>query len=321
LEDLITFGSSDLDRAGELRANPEALAEALAHPQAGVLPVWRGKLLMWDNALVWLTPNSPVFDDAKDAPVFLGRDDGKPRFARDISLWEPEVDASEVGAFVDNSLQYHPDAPRGTGFAELRMVMTLLSRRDAELAASARAVLMWHESHRFCARCGALSEIANGGWQRECPDCGRLHFPRTDPVVIMLITHGNSLLVGRSPAWPQGFFSLLAGFVEPGETVEAAVRREVFEESGIQVGNVRYLVSQPWPFPASLMLGCWGEAISTEITVDPVELEEARWVTREEMVEVYAGRHPDMSEPRRGAIAHSLIQAWLADQVRKNTEL
>ncbi|MEO0830662.1 MAG: NAD(+) diphosphatase, partial [Pseudomonadota bacterium] len=138
-------------------------------------------------------------------------------------------------------------------------------------------------------------------------------FPRTDPVVIMLITHGNAVLMGRSPGWPEGMFSLLAGFVEPGETLEAAVRREVFEESGIKVGDVDYLSSQPWPFPASLMFGCHGHATSTEITIDPLEIEAAMWVSREEMMTIFAGDHPTVLPARKGAIAHFLIENWLAD--------
>ena len=165
----------------------------------------------------------------------------------------------------------------------------------------------------FCAKCGAPSEVSQGGWQRGCPACKAQHFPRTDPVVIMLITRGNSVLMGRSPGWPQGMYSLLAGFVEPGETIEAAVRREVVEESGIKVGAVSYLASQPWPFPASLMFGCMGEAESDEITVDPDELEDARWVTREEMMQVFAGEHPEIKPARKGAIAHFLLHNWLAD--------
>ena len=153
------------------------------------------------------------------------------------------------------------------------------------------------------------------GWQRNCPDCGGKHFPRTDPVVIMLITHGNSALIGRSPGWPEGMYSCLAGFVEPGETLENAVRREVMEEAGVPVGAVSYLSSQPWPFPASLMFGCKGEALSTDIQLDPVELEDARWITREEMVQAFNGQHPEVRAPRKGAIAEFLLSGWLADRL------
>jgi NAD+ diphosphatase len=181
--------------------------------------------------------------------------------------------------------------------------------------ATGRALLEWHRSHGFCAKCGAASQSAGAGWQRTCPACGRHHFPRTDPVVIMLITNGNSVLVGRSPGWPDKMYSLLAGFVEPGETIEAAVRRETFEEAGIRVGEVGYLASQPWPFPASIMLGCRGAALSREIQIDPNEIEDARWVSKEEMMEVFAGTSDVIAPARRGAIAHFLIWNWLRDQL------
>jgi NAD+ diphosphatase len=193
--------------------------------------------------------------------------------------------------------------------------MTRLDARAAELAATAKAILHWHASHGFCAACGAATQVTQGGWQRTCPACGAHHFPRTDPVVIMLVTRGNALLLGRSPAWPEGMYSLLAGFVEPGETLEAAVRREVFEEAGIRVGGVRYLASQPWPFPASLMFGCAAEAMDDTITRDPAELEDALWITREEMVTVMAGAHPRIRASRKGAIAHFLVTNWLADRL------
>ena len=157
--------------------------------------------------------------------------------------------------------------------------------------------------------------MSEGGWQRKCPACGAHHFPRTDPVVIMLITNGNSVLMGRSPQWPEAMYSLLAGFVEPGETIEAAVRREVLEESGVVVGEVRYLSSQPWPFPNSLMFGCQGFATSTEITIDPVEIEDAMWVSREAMMEATAGHNPAMRPARKGSIARFLIERWLADSL------
>ena len=315
MEDLITLGTSGLDRAAELRGNEAALAELLNGPNSSVLAVWRGKPLMMESQLVWLPADHAMFDEADEAPVFLGRDDGIARFARDISNWSPDTDASEVGAFLDQSVQHHPDAPEGADFIELRSVMTQLTRREAELVATAKAVLSWHETHGFCAKCGQPSEITQAGWQRDCGSCGAKHFPRTDPVVIMLITHGNDVLVGRSPFWPEGFYSLLAGFIEPGETIENAVRREVFEEAGVVVGAVRYLASQPWPFPSSLMMGCAGDAESRDINIDENELADARWVSREEMVEVFAGNHPELGHLRKGSIAHALLLAWLSDRL------
>ncbi len=314
IAETVTFGGSHLDRAAALRGNAEKLAELLTTGR--VLPVWRGKPLCEDGErLGWVPASSPVLAGA-GTPLFLGFDEGQAVFASDTSHWSPEAGAAGVEqGFLDTSEQHHPALDDRFAFLELRGVMAALSPRDAELAATAKALLQWHRSHGFCAACGAPTNIAQAGWQRVCPACGASHFPRTDPVVIMLITRGNSVLVGRNANWPEGMYSLLAGFVEPGETLEAAVRREVQEESGIQVGAVRYLASQPWPFPASLMFGCIGEATSEAITLDPVELEDALWVTREEMVAVMAGRHPRIKPARRGAIAHFLIANWLADRL------
>ena len=310
----VTFGGSGLDRRAELRGTARSL---LDDPRAGVIALWRGKPLVdgdGEGGLVRLPPPQSLLASADLEYLFLGTEDGAPVFAADLSGWTPEVvDTSALGSFVDTSLQRHPDAPAGTAFAELRLIMTRLCARDAELAATAKAVFGWHRSHRFCSACGAPSEMQEAGWLRSCPSCGTRHFPRTDPVVIMLITRGNRVLVGRSPGWPDGMYSLLAGFVEPGEPIEAAVRREVMEEAGITVGAVSYLASQPWPFPASLMFGCRGEALDDRITLDPIELDDACWVSREEMADVFAGRHPRIRSPRSGAIAHFLLRNWLAD--------
>lgn len=315
----VTFGGSALDRAGEIRNNPAVVKYARAAADSRAIVFWRGKPLISPErpaSLVRLPMDHPVLADAREEPILLGREEGAARFAFDLSSWQPDgLDEASLGAFLDPSEQRHPALHDNMVFAELRRVMTWLNPRDAELAATGKAILSWHESHGFCAKCGAKSDIGQAGWQRQCPVCKTCHFPRTDPVVIMLITHGNSVLMGRSPGWPRGMFSLLAGFVEPGETLEAAVRREVFEEAGVQVGAVNYLSSQPWPFPASLMFGCRGEALSQEITIDPVEIEDAMWVPREEMMEVFAGTHPVILPARKGAIAHFLLENWLADRL------
>ncbi|MDW3224462.1 MAG: NAD(+) diphosphatase [Paracoccaceae bacterium] len=315
----VTFGGSALDRAAELRNCAATLEAAREHPDARAILFWRGKpLIMPSNpaTLVQLPMGHPVLSGAGEETVFLGQEDGAGRFAFDLSAWQPEdLDASSLGGFLDPSEQQHPDLPETMVFAELRRVMTWLTPRDAELAATGKAVFGWHDNHRFCSKCGEKSELSQGGWQRKCPVCGASHFPRTDPVVIMLITHGNKVLMGRSPGWPDGMYSLLAGFVEPGETLEAAVRREVFEESGIKVGSVSYLASQPWPFPASLMFGCAGVALSDRITIDPIEIEDALWVSREEMMLIFAGDHPKILPARKGAIAHFLLENWLADRL------
>ncbi|MGB3148497.1 MAG: NAD(+) diphosphatase, partial [Paracoccaceae bacterium] len=201
------------------------------------------------------------------------------------------------------------------GFAELRPALAGLPPAEAELAATALALTSWHQIHGFCARCGAESAVIMGGWQRQCPACKALHFPRTDPVVIMLATRGNRVLMGRGAGWPEGFYSLLAGFMEPGETIEAAARREIMEEAGVLSGKARYLASQPWPFPASLMIGCHVEALSDDLCADPTEIEDLCWLTREELAEVFAGQHPSIRPPRQGAIASYLLGEWLADRL------
>ncbi|MDH2327284.1 NAD(+) diphosphatase [Cereibacter sp. SYSU M97828] len=310
MTEILALGGSGLDRAATLR---EKSGDLLG--QGGVLPVWRGKVLMQGGGLLRLDAASPVLAKGGVA-VFLGMDDGTAIFAQDISDWSPEAGAEGIEAgFVDASRQTHPALDADAGFVELRQVMADLTPRDAELAAMGKALVQWHRSHRFCATCGAESAPAMGGWQRDCPACGAKHFPRTDPVVIMLVLDGNRLLLGRSHGWPDRMYSCLAGFVEPGETIEDAVRREVMEETGIAVGRVDYLASQPWPFPASLMLGCRAEARSREIRIDPVEIEDARWATREEMFAAIAGVHPDIAAPRVGSIARFLISSWLADRV------
>lgn len=314
----VTFGGSGLDRAAHLRGDAAALSDMLL--RGTVLPIWRGKPLMAGGDPGWVQMGHPVLAHGL-APVFLGLDDEGggdpiPRFAADISAWSPEAGAEAVEAgFFDPSLQHHPALPSDWAFAELRGIMTQLSPRAAELLATAKAILHWHTSHGFCATCGAPSQPELAGWQRRCTACAAQHFPRTDPVVIMLVTHGNKVLMGRNANWPQGMYSLLAGFVEPGETLEAAVRREVFEEAGIRCGAVGYLASQPWPFPASLMFGCRAEALTQDIHIDPAELEDALWVTREEMVTVMAGLHPRIKPARKGAIAHFLVTNWLADSL------
>ncbi|WP_297772966.1 NAD(+) diphosphatase [uncultured Roseovarius sp.] len=316
----VTFGGSALDRADDLRGDEAAIAAAVAAGRASVVVVWRGKPLVVGDGLdrlVRVTPDHPVLARYKVPPILLGREDtGELILAHDISAWVPPgLEPGQLDSFLDATEQVHPDLPAGSAFAELRRIMSGLSPRDAELAATAKAVFGWHVTHRFCARCGEESRMIRSGWQRACDHCGGQHFPRTDPVVIMLITRGNAVLMGRSPGWPEGMYSLLAGFVEPGETLEAAVRREVWEEAGIRVGQVEYLASQPWPFPASLMFGCRGVALSHEIVMDPNEIEDARWMSREEILAAFAGEHPFLLPARKGAIAHFLLENWLADRL------
>lgn len=312
----VTFGGSRLDRAATLRADPAAITRAMARGEAETVLLWRGKPLLLSpglDRLVRLPARHPVLADASLPPLLLGREEsGRLVLAHDVSAWQPAGVTGPQG-FEDVSEQRHPALPDSHVFADLRRVMARLSARDAECAATAKALTGWHASHRFCSRCGAESRSVMAGWQRTCDACGGQHFPRSDPVVIMLVTSGNRALVGRSPGWPDGLYSCLAGFVEPGETVEAAVRREVHEETGIHVGAVEYLASQPWAFPSSLMLGCRAEALDTDIRIDPSEIEDARWVAREEIMAAFAGQDAALRPAREGAIAHFLLRRWLAD--------
>lgn len=315
--DTLTFAGGGLDRAAELRTDAAAISAMKADPASRVLPLWRGKPLVDRTGaarLVTVPFGHPVLDDRAGVEVFLGRAGGVAFFGADISRWQPDGQPADSRAFFDASEQHHPAAPDGAAFAELRGVMARLPVLEAELAATAKAILGWHRSHRFCSACGEPSEVHLAGWQRICPSCKAAHFPRTDPVVIMLITHGNSVLMGRSHGWPEGMYSLLAGFVEPGESIEAAVRREVAEETGIEVGEVGYLASQPWPYPSSLMIGCSGRALGRDIRLDPEELEDALWLSREECLAALDGRHERVQPARRGSIAHFLLANWVADR-------
>lgn len=318
MNDAVVFSGGWEARSAELRTDAAALAELLARPQSRVLPVWRGRPLTADGGrggLGWVASDHAILAQARPERLFLGLHEGRAHFAADLSKWEPEgLDRAALAMFFDPAEYHHPAAPVDHRFTDMRGVMLLLSPADAAFAATARALFNWHRSHRFCSSCGASSDWAMAGWQRKCPSCGAPHFPRTDPVVIMLVRRGNRVLLGRSPGWPPGMYSALAGFVEPGETLEAAVRREVIEETGVKVGAVRYMASQPWPWPNSLMLGFVAEAESEAITLDH-ELEDARWLSREDLVDVLAGLNPDVHRPRPGSIAHFLLTDWLAGRI------
>lgn len=316
----VTFAGGRLDRGTALRGDA-AQAGLLADPRALCLPLWDGRPLIGVPdaggvaRLGWLPMASPVFKGAAEPAIFLGVDAAGPRYARVVPDWAPRAEAAGPPPFLDDGRVAHPALAGDLAFADLRATMAALDPGDAGIAATAKGILGWHGTHGFCAACGAPSALADAGWRRACPACGAQHFPRTDPVVIMLIVEGNALLLGRSPGWPPAMYSLLAGFMEPGESIEAAVRREVFEETAVAVGEVGYLASQPWPFPSSLMIGCRGEAKGREIRLDPAELEDARWVSREGVMAALAGQDPAIRPARPGSIARFLIERWLADRL------
>lgn len=232
---------------------------------------------------------------------------------RDIFLG---VDSDGVALFavsLDKELGERIAQQPNLELVDLRSIAMRGLVSDAVLGelGGAKAMLDWHARHRFCANCGAPSRVSSAGWRRECDQCGSQHFPRVDPVVIMLAIDGDRCLMGRQERFPPGMYSALAGFLEPGETIEDAVRREVLEEAGITCAHVTYFASQPWPFPSSLMIGCFARASSTEVVIDTTELEDARWFTRDEVQTMLAGTHATgLSAPKPFAIAHHLLKAF-----------
>lgn len=280
------FTGGTLDRADRVRHEPELLAAALAHAEARLMVLDALDPVLDDTGhLTWTTLAA-----AEGELLFLGYDGGAPRF----------VSALPEGVFV----------PAGRSPALFAM-LDRFDVRDAAHYAAARSLVAWHGRHRFCANCGAPTRVSHAGWARQCPDCGAEHFPRIEPVVIMLAEHGDKILLGRQPAWPPGRYSALAGFLELGESIEEAVRRETLEESGIRLGAVRYVASQPWPFPGSLMIACIGEALNDDIAIDVHELEDARWFTRDEVRLALAGDPAaPFGAPPPYAIAHTLLRAW-----------
>ena len=302
---MIPFSGNPLDRAEPRRRDAGWLRERLADDATRVWPVWKLAPLVRTGEpprLAWATPALLDGREGRPEPVFLGIADGVAHFAVDLSdRPEPLDEFGFAGA---------------AHFPELRAIAGLLPPGDAGIAAQARQLVDWHARHGFCPGCGERTHPKDGGWSRRCASCSSEHFPRTDPVVIMLVTDGARCLLGRQPSWPRPFFSALAGFVEAGETLEAAVRREVAEESGVAVDEVRYQASQPWPFPASLMLGCTARATSREIRVDTNELEEADWFTLAEVRAALAAPTARLAVPPPVAIAHHLIRAWADGDAR-----
>lgn len=280
----LAYVLNPLDRRANDRPNAEWVATQRRRADARLIRIAGDATLLRDGELVTMN------DAAVEPTVFLGLDaEGTPWFAC-------RTDVAD-------------------GMRDLRSLAMeeALPPEQLGMLAQARSLLQWHERRTYCSNCAAKLEIADAGYRRHCPGCGMDHFPRTDPVAIMVVRHAGRILLGRQSSWKPGMYSALAGFVEPGETIEDAARREVFEESGVRVGAVRYVTSQPWPFLSNLMIGLIGEAISDVITIDRNELEDARWFSAEEARLMVERRHPDgLYAANPYAIAHELVRVALA---------
>jgi NAD+ diphosphatase len=300
---LLGYSNSVLARVAERRTDEPFLAACAADGQARTYAVG-GELIVMRNTAKGADPLFRPDEARALAPVgetiFLGLAGEAGRFA--IAL-----DAEATKALKERS---------DLVVTDLRSIAVqgLVTPEHLAPLAEGKALLTWHARHRFCANCGAPTRMSQAGWKRECPVCKTEHFPRTDPVVIMLAIDGDRCLLGRSARFIPGMWSCLAGFVEPGESIEDAARRETLEEAGITCGRVKYLASQPWPFPMSLMIGCHAQATTTDITVDRTELEDARWFTRDEVALMLTRQHPaKLGTPPPMAIAHHIIRAWVED--------
>ena len=312
--DGIVFTGERLDRAGDRRTDAAWVADQAAGPTArAVLAGDAGIHVTADERLALL----PLAGLDASEPLLLGLDETGPVFAvdadgarsdRPVSAADQRWTARGAIAALGES---PPDPVTGTRAIGLRAAAATLPRADAGLAAHAASLVNWHRRHRHCSVCGAPTDVADGGIVRRCPRCGTDHHPRTDPVVIMLVTDGDRVLLGRQPTWPPGRYSALAGFVEPGESLEEAVAREVHEEAGVEVGPPEYVASQPWPFPTSLMLGFMAPWRSGEPCRIDGELEDLRWFPRADVAAAVAGRDGPLGVPPRFASATRLLEAWL----------
>ncbi|MEQ8355750.1 MAG: NAD(+) diphosphatase [Kiloniellaceae bacterium] len=298
------YAAVPLDRADHLRGDPERLEALLRDPRSRIVPLWRNMHLIAEEAIaVWLerAEASALLEVAGDS-IFLGLREEIAYQAVDLShLEEPEIGPLTAG--------------RGA-FRDLRQVGPIMDREDSAILAYARGLAHWHARHGFCGICGAATVSEKGGHQRRCTDsgCDATHFPRTDPAVIMLVHDGGDrCLLGRQPFWPPGMHSTLAGFVEPGESLEEAVTREIWEEVGLKIdaAAVRYHSSQPWPFPSSIMLGFHARAEAAPLNLGPDELESAGWYSRAGLMN--SPEDETFKLPRRDSIARRLIEDWLAE--------
>ncbi|MBN8979939.1 MAG: NAD(+) diphosphatase [Rhizobiales bacterium] len=298
------FVSNPIDRAAHLRLDDEKLFALETSKDARAYVIHKDSILVTQGAngtRALLTLDEARKFGANPGTIFLGLKDGAAIFGMGI----PAAAAEDLIGRND------------VGVENLRAVATTGAIAPHELStiAMAKSLVTWHQRHGFCANCGARTSMKEGGWKRDCPQCKAEHFPRTDPVVIMLVTKGDKCLLGRQAIFPPTMWSCLAGFVEAAETIENAVQREIFEEAGIRCEDVKYYMTQPWPYPSSLMIGCTARATNDDIVVDRKELEDARWFTREEAVAMLNRTHPEgMTGPHPVAIAHHLLANWVKEK-------
>ena len=305
------FAGNPLDRASERRGDVAWIAEKLEDPQSLAIAVWNGKVLIEDSP----PPEEPVEGvPAATVQIAYLRADMAQELAGGqerllfLGLWK---DIAVFAVDLEGGLDPAEGPLQGMGrFEELRGVAAVMPPPDAGILATAKSMFEWRRKHRWCSACGQASEVADGGWKRVCPACKGEHFPRTDPVTIMLALHDGKCLLGRQAAWPPGMFSALAGFIEPGETIEEGCARELKEEAGLTATGVRYHSSQPWPYPSSLMMGLLADVDSGEARPDQTELEEVRWFTKAEASALIRGELEGVFIPPPLAIAHQLIKAW-----------
>lgn len=297
-----------IDRASQKRSDKDWIAAAQKSPEARYMmlvdeaPAIVANEERTEAAIRWFGyEDIEKFDLVREFPIFLGVDDeANPYFALNIT---------------EHRSRIMPGGPFALKpWVDLRSlaVQSVMPVEELSLVGQAKSIAAWHLTSRCCGHCGGTTNIRDGGWRRKCWSCGQQHFPRMDPAVIMLVTHEDKCILAHEERFPDNMYSTLAGFVEPGEDFEDAVRREVREEVGIEIGNVSYISSQPWPFPHSLMLGCIGEALTIEMTPDPTEIADARWFSRDEMQQILDGTHPDgVTAPMKFSIANKLIRHFI----------
>jgi len=289
---IMPFAGGIVDHV-ETQRSPEELQAFIAKPSARAIVFHKGSpAISPEGGLIRIHPSELIGRNLHDpGPIFLGLENGTPIFAA--------------------SLQTATDVAPEEAYQDLRSAARILSPQELALAGRAKSLLDWHRTHRFCANCGGMAQPAEGSMKRKCPHCETEHFPRVNPVVIMLILSGDKVLLGRGAGWPEGAMSALAGFISPGESMEEAVLRETYEEVGIAVSNVRYIFSQPWPWPSQLMMGVICDAESEVIKINEAELEDAKWFTKDEVRGVYNKTGEAFMRLPRFTIAHQLLKYWL----------